>query len=189
MPIENLTAARLREILDYDPNTGAFSWRPRAAKDFPQDCAPSTPQSLAEMWNKKFAGKPALNYLSKRGYLVGTVKPRTIAAHRAAWAHFHGAWPSAQIDHINGDRTDNRIENLRCVENAINAKNMARSSRNTSGVTGVFWAAHVGKWTAQIWNDGKARHLGLFDSFAEAVAVRKRAERDAGYHANHGRAS
>lgn len=171
------TPDQLRERLSYDPVTGGLTWRPY-----------SDPAAWQIGWNARYAGKPAFAHMSKRGYLNGSWKPHTLTAHRVAWAVHHGEWPTHQIDHINGDRTDNRIANLRDVPNAENAKNMRPKSTNTSGVTGVFFAKHVQKWTAQIRHGGRTRHLGLFSEKREAVAARRIAERQHGFHENHGKA-
>lgn len=171
----------LRRLISYDPKTGHLTWNERRPEDFNCDSR----DSVCAMWNKKFAGKRALNHLSARGYLVGSIKPFSLSAHRVAWAIQTGCWPM-QVDHQNHDRTDNRFINLRDVSNAENAKNMRKSSRNKSGVVGVFKHSQLDKWTAQIVVDGKARHIGLFDSLSEAAAARKAAEIDAGFHDNHG---
>nr|WP_175479900.1 HNH endonuclease signature motif containing protein [Paracoccus homiensis] len=107
-------------------------------------------------------------------------------AHRVAWAVIHGRWPNGEIDHINGDRSDNRLANLREVTKRENHRNMAIRSDNTSGVTGVYWAREKGKWAAYIKAD-KMVALGRYDTFAEAVAARRAAEKVLGYHPNHGR--
>lgn len=137
------------------------------------------------------AGKQAFTYVSKRGYHVSTFRHEggctTLAAHRVAWSLSHGEWPSGQIDHINGNRLDNRLVNLRDVVNAENARNSAMTSRNTSGVNGVYLHNQTGKWCAQIDAFGKTVGLGLFTEKRDAVIARKAAERVLGYHPNHGR--
>ena len=161
----------LRQILEYDPDTGLLHWKAGHIR----------------------AGKQAFTYKNKRGYLCSNVRfggvPQTLSAHRVAWALHHGAYPSGQIDHINGVRTDNRISNLRDITHAENAMNKAMSPLNTSGVNGVYYHAQTGKWCAQISAFGKKIGLGLFESKENAVIARKAAERVVGYHPNHGRAS
>lgn len=94
-----------------------------------------------------------------------------------------------QVDHINHTRSDNRWSNLRLVDgDRVNAKNKSRSASNTSGVTGVGWDKDRCKWYAQISVGGVRRRLGKFHSFDNAVAARKAAEREYGYHPNHGAA-
>jgi len=150
------------------------------------------PETGCIFWIKgNRTGEQAFTYLGKRGYHVSTFRHEggctTLAAHRVAWALYHGEWPSGQIDHINGNRTDNRLSNLRDVVNAENAKNMAMKRNNTSGVNGVYLHRQTGKWCAQINAFGKAVGLGLFTEKRDAVIARKAAERVLGYAPGHGR--
>lgn len=135
------------------------------------------------------AGKPALAYQDLRhGYLTGSLFNRHISAHRVVFALTHGAWPAGEVDHINGNRTDNRPANLRDVPHRENLKNAKRAINNTSGTTGVTFDSTHGKWVARIAATGnRNRHVGCFVSKSEAVAARKAAEALHGYHPNHGR--
>jgi hypothetical protein len=100
-----------------------------------------------------------------------------------------GDFPEDQIDHINGVRSDNRWCNLRAVSRQENAKNKRTPSDNSSGVIGVCWDRREKKWRAEI-QSGKVKHaLGHFPEFSDAVAARKKAERDLEFHKNHGRIS
>ena len=92
-----------------------------------------------------------------------------------------------QVDHINHDRTDNRIENLRLVNANENGKNQKASVRNKSGVVGVSWKKSKNKWHSQIMVNGKQIHLGFFDNIDEAKKARIDAERKYGFHENHGK--
>jgi len=94
-----------------------------------------------------------------------------------------------QIDHINGDRSDNRIENLRAVINADNGRNQKLRVSNSSGVMGVGFCKRAGKWRVRITINGKDKHLGIYKSYSEAVAARLTAEKLHGFHENHGRIS
>ena len=107
--------------------------------------------------------------------------------HRLVWLYHFGEWPVDEIDHINGERLDNRIDNLRVVTNQENCKNQKLPRNNKSGVTGVHFNKHHQKWQAQIKGDGKLKHLGSFANFEDAVAARKAAEILYGFHENHGR--
>lgn len=98
-----------------------------------------------------------------------------------------GKFPSKQIDHINGVRDDNRWCNLREVDEQGNARNQKMRSDNTSGQTGVSWHNSTGKWLSYIYVDGSRLDLGLFDSYSEAVKIRKEAELKHSFHINHGR--
>jgi hypothetical protein len=171
----------LRDLLDLDAETGTLYWRIRPF-------TPGPASRLVRVWNTRWAGKPALTAPHSRGYRSGTVNHVSMLAHRVVYALHNGVWPEGDIDHINGDRSDNRPSNLRDVPRGENAKNMAMNSRNTSGRTGVSWCAPNRKWRVGIRINGKQHWLGLFECFEDAVAVREQAERDAGYHPNHGRA-
>lgn len=167
------TAAELRKLLAYDPETGLLTWKPRAAG----------PQS----WNTRYAGAAALNCVHADGYRKGRIYKVLLRAHRVAWAVHHGSWPENHIDHINGDRADNRISNLRNVTRQENQKNMRLPSDNTSGRIGVWWHKKNKKWVAEIKSAGRKRHLGSFTRFEDACKARADAEREDGYHQNHGR--
>ena len=172
----------LRKLMRYEPDTGKLFWIERTQENFP-----SAKPGALRMWNLRMAGRPALNYSGHRGYLVGSFKPHTLTAHRVAWAIHYGEHPVGQVDHINGNRQDNRISNLRDVTNAENARNIALSKLNTSGVPGVYLHKQTNKWCAQIAAFGRTVSIGLFEEFGDAVIARKAAERVLSYHPNHGR--
>lgn len=121
------------------------------------------------------------------GYKCGRIDRKTYLAHRVIWMLVHGEWPEHEIDHINGDKTDNRLVNLRCVDRATNGKNLKRKSNNTSGTTGVNWDKWTEQWKACIYVNGKNINLGRFASFDDAVTARKRAETEYCFHRNHDR--
>lgn len=135
------------------------------------------------------AGKEAFISRKPNGYIYARLMGRAIYAHRAAWAISYGEWPKGDIDHINGDRADNRIANLRDVSRQENMRNAKRNRANRSGVVGVTWCRAARKWQAQIGISGKCKYLGIFSSRDDAVAARRAAERQYGFHENHGRAS
>ena len=178
------TPEELRQLLRYDPETGRLFWLPRDVSWFRDGW--NTAQSSCRTWNTKNAGREAFTTVS-RGYHVGRVMDVLLRAHRVAWAVHYGYWPSMNIDHINGDRSDNRIFNLRDVDQSVNLKNTRRSSRNTSGVTGVSWNRECSKWQANIKSEQKITYLGLFDQLCDAKTARKQAEARMGFHQNHGR--
>ena len=164
--------------LRYEAQTGEFYWLPRDELG----------SSGRRGWNRKYAGKPALTYLCA-GYLSGTLLGSAVLAHRVAWLLHYGEWPAGQIDHINGDRTDNRIENLRVVTATENNRNRKVPKTNISGRIGVSRSSRSpGRWQAFIKKDGKSRYLGSYRSVEEASEARQKAERALGYHENHGRA-
>ena len=101
-------------------------------------------------------------YAKKNGYREIKFNGKSYKEHRVIWAIINGAWPSDELDHVNKDKSDNRIENLR---EATRSQNMANSlkKRGSSSFNGVCWKKRFGKWHSQIMSDGKKRHLGWFD--------------------------
>lgn len=177
----------LRNLLNYDPDTGALTWKERPVEMF-EDGAYSA-ERRANRWNATYAGKPAFTHIDDNAYHVGGIHGRLYKAHRVAWAIYYGEWPRDQVDHRNGIRTDNRIKNLRAVVNMQNARNQKLRSTNTSGRLGVRRRSDSGRWGAWINDDtGKRCSLGVFDSFEEACAARSAAERRYGYSKRHGAA-
>jgi hypothetical protein len=142
-----LTAARLKELLNYDPETGVFTWA-------------SSPH------RNDLVGKQA-GGVTERGYVKIRVDGTTHRAHRLAWLYVHGQWPQDRIDHINGDSTDNRISNLREAKQHENGQNRKASKSSAAGLLGVSKAAY-GKWVAVICLHRKRYHLGSFDTPEEA---------------------
>lgn len=146
-----LTAERLREVAEYDPDTGLFRWtKPR----------------------KKITVGSIAGTLSKRGYIDICIDVRVYKAHRLAWLYTYGEWPAALIDHINGDKTDNRLANLRPATKSENGANRTKhESRNTSGYRGVHWDKRSQRWVACIKQNGVGIHIGSFRTPAEASAA------------------
>lgn len=178
----DLSPEDVRELLDYDPTTGLFTWRKRTRKWF-------TTERAMKGFNTQFAGKPALTANDGNGYRHGQIMMRNYKAHRVAWAHYHGKWPTGQIDHIEGPIKGDGVSNLRDVSHQVNAKNQKRSSANTTGVTGVTFHKASGKFHAYINVGGKRKSLGYFDSLEGAADARKIADVQHGFHPNHGRIS
>jgi len=178
------TPTELRQLLRYEPETGKLFWRRRGPEYFASSKQASSEQ-LAALWNKKFAGKEAMTAIKSTGYHHGSVRGKMVLAHRAAFAIYHGMWPD-QIDHINGERRDNRIENLRSVTASENHKNRAKT-RGKNDRIGVYFVEKLGKWSAQVCSQGKKRTLGVFETEEEAIDARQRAEVRFGFHENHGR--
>lgn len=170
--MQKVTIQRLRQVLDYDPQSGVFIWKER---DF-----------SAQGWNTSYAGRQALTSDNGSGYRVGSVDCVKVYAHRVAWAIVHGEWPSI-IDHIDGDRSNNRISNLRSVSHAENARNCRLNKNNTSGTNGVSWNKAARKWQVHVTVDRKQSCLGLFDCADAAKAARAQADQESGFHPNHGK--
>ena len=154
---QEITAEYLRSILNYDPETGIFTRKVRTS-------------------NSVKVGDVA-GCSNGCGYLQIRLHNRLHLAHRLAWLYVYGEWPKGQIDHINRNRSDNRISNLREVSHKQNGQNAGKYSHNTSGHTGVSWYKHTSRWQAQIMHNYKLIHLGRFTDIGEAIAARKAAEK------------
>jgi hypothetical protein len=159
---------RILLIVEYDHETGLFR-RLVASKG----C------SLKIGWTK--------GSLSYRGYRKMNLLKKSYELHRIAWLIYYGDWPKKNIDHINGDKSDNRICNLRDATVVENARNSGMSRANTSGHIGVRYYERYGKWRAEIKVNYRNIHLGLFDTMDQAIEARKSAESSYGFHPNHGR--
>lgn len=175
-----LNAEIIRELLDYNPETGRLFWKERDKKWF------KTTQS-ANSWNTEFAGTEAFTAKRTEGRMHGRIFEKNYAKHRICWLHYHGAWPENVIDHIDGDPTNNRISNLRDVAQQENALNQKLRNTNKSGQMGVCEANSGSRWRAYITVDGKQVNLGQFENKDDAIAARKAAEVKYGFHPNHGR--
>jgi len=152
-----LTAEYLRSILHYDPETGVFT-RLKAGRGVTA------------------IGGTAGARMSN-GYRNISVMNRRYLAHRLAWLYVYDSWPETQIDHVNRDRSDNRILNLREATPRQNGQNKGMLISNTSGYAGVSWHRLRSKWRANIKHNRVQIHLGLFESIEDAVAARKAAEK------------
>lgn len=124
----------------------------------------------------------------KTGYLWVSVGSEKYAGHRIAWKIYHKSdVPNfMEIDHINGDPSDNRISNLRLVNPNDNMMNKRKYSSNSSGIVGVAKRSDCNLWRAQINVSGKAIKLGSFKTKEEAIEARRNAEQKYGFHENHG---
>lgn len=112
------------------------------------------------------------------GYVYAKMMGGRYLVHRLVWLRLYGKWPEGQIDHINGDRSDNRMENLRDVAPLINAQNQrAAHCGSSSGILGVSWRRDRQRWVACIKTGGRQRHLGFFLSPADAQAAYLEAKR------------
>jgi hypothetical protein len=145
--IDCLTAQvnTLRGLLDYEPETGIFHWRVQPSRNVKAGVIAGT--------------------LNHDGYIRIMVNGKKFLAHRLAYLHFHGVWPEQQIDHLNGDKSDNRIANLRDVSPSINSQNQTRPRKsNASGFLGVSWNKDNKRWMSKIKVNGRSQHLGYFSS-------------------------
>lgn len=152
----DLTVERLRELLDYDPDTGLFTWRVRTRNSV------------------KFGD--VAGCFSSTGYWQIQIDGRKHRAHRLAWLYVTGEWPTSDLDHINGIRDDNRIANLRAATRSENGQNQREpQSHNKVGYLGVH--SHQGKFRAIIILDGKKKHIGCFPTPEAAHAAYLEAKR------------
>ena len=153
-----ITSERLRQVLDYDPQTGVFKWRERVAK-----CV--------------HIGDVAGCKEKRIGYITIGVDGRIYKAHRLAWLYMTGNWPIKFIDHINGNKSDNRFENLREVCEDGNAQNIRKpNKRNKSGFLGVI--RYQNKWRANITVNGKTRRIGDYNTPEEAHQAYLKSKRE-----------
>ena len=148
-----MTADELRERLSYDPDTGVFVWL----------------KSAAPYRNGKVAGGA-----SPKGYRSLRIDGKYVLAHRVAWLFVHGEWPDREIDHINGDGTDNRIANLRLATRGQNMMNTGNRRNSTTGFKAVG-VIPSGKYRARIRTNGKRIHLGVFPTAEDAAEAYRRA--------------
>lgn len=150
---------RLRELFHYDPDTGIVVRR--------VNCGPRAPAGIRVGSN------------DSRGYLCVRIDGRSHGLHRMAWMIHNGVEipDGYEIDHANGDRSDNRIANLRLATRAENNRNVGTRKDNTSGFKGVNWQPENKKWRAAICKDGRRRYLGLFSTKEQAAAAYDKAAR------------
>lgn len=150
----------LRKLICPDFKAGKLYWRERTPDMFePQKW---TPEHRCKAWNSRYAGTEAFTAITCRGYKKGSFFNKKLFAHRVLWAMHKGKWPASNIDHINGDPSDNRIENLREATQSQNLANSRMSTTNTSGYKGVSWHEPTQKWMARIKKNGEKYYLGLF---------------------------
>lgn len=140
-----------RAALDYDPETGEFRWK----------CRPAYRIQLGDI-----AGS-----LNARGYLLIKLGGKNVAAHRLAMFITYGLWPAEEVDHVNGNRTDNRLANLRPSTHSQNQMNKPKRRNNSSGHKGVSWASRDRRWVAQIKYNGRHEVVGRFTDKSEAEAA------------------
>lgn len=142
-----LTQARLKELLSYDAETGVFKW-------------------LVSRGGKPIGSRA--DNVSKLGYVRISVDYERHNAHRLAFLYVHGKFPDGEVDHINGDRGDNRLINLRVVNRQQQCMNTAKRADNSSGFKGVAFHRGSGRWRARIKKNGKEISLGLYDTPEQA---------------------
>lgn len=178
------TKETLDSLLMYTPETGKLHWKERPVSMFTD--GKQTAVHNAAIWNGKNAGNEAFKTPFASGHLTAAIFGKTFLAHRIVWKMAYGSDPNV-IDHIDGNPTNNRLENLRSVTQTDNTRNARLSKSSTSGHTGVSFDKRRNKWEAKIMVDRKKRFLGYFDTIEEAAKARKEADAEYGFHQNHGR--
>jgi len=151
----DLTAARLRELLIYDPETGIFTWR-------------------VSRGGRKFGTVAGAAYTS--GHILIRADRFAYCAHRLAWLYVHGEWPPSGLDHRDGVPSNNAIANLRPATTQQNGQNRKMSSNNSSGYRGVQYNGR--RWVAHLGHHGKHLYLGTFKTAEEASEAYKAARRE-----------
>lgn len=145
-----LSLEELREVLDYNPETGKFTWKKRISDKCPVGVS---------------AGS------IRNGRITITIYKRRYHASRLAFAMCYGRWADGQIDHINRDPLDNRIINLREATHSQNLANTKRRTDNTTGYKGVTYIARIKRFQAQLWAKNQKYNLGYYLSAEEAYEV------------------
>ena len=151
MPKHTMTAEEARQLFSYNPETGDLAWR-------------VSPNSRAPVGR-------VIRTDNGAGYYHATFRGVRYYVHRLVWLISTGSWPEGLIDHIDGDPTNNRIENLRQASHAENTRNSARRRDNTSGFKGVDFYRRTGRYRARIEVDGRKLDLGTYDTPQEAHAA------------------
>ena len=147
LPLPDL--AVLQKVLSYDPETGAFTW-------------------LRNRGNTAVIGSPA-GCVSTSGYVAICINMKRYLAHRIAYKMYYGVDPDGLVDHVDGDKANNRISNLRVATGVQNQGNSRNPSSNKSGIKGVCWNKKMKRWVAQIGDNKRRVYLGSFLTKEEAA--------------------
>jgi hypothetical protein len=152
----DLDHSKLREILDYDQNTGIFSWKISVSRNI----------KVGQQAGSK-----------KEGYRIIRVMGHRLYEHRLAWFYVYRTWPTKDLDHINASFDDNRIENLRETSESQNMANARLNKNNRSGFRGVFFNPRKGSWTARITQNRRKLYIGSYKTASEASDAYNRTAR------------
>lgn len=164
-----ITQPELKDLLSYCSSTGLFTWVKSRGSRIKGD--------IAGCLFKTSNGKT---------YIRIKVKGRKYMAHRLAFLFVTGSWPEDEMDHVNGDGTDNGWLNIRSVTHSENMLNKRVPHASVSGISGVTWNKRVSKWQVAIRKDGRQHYLGVFADVELAALIRAEAEEVLGFHPNHG---
>jgi hypothetical protein len=158
----------LKERITYDPESGRLYWS-------------------GSLLNKAYLVGLEAGTLRPNGHRQVSVGGTLILSHRVAWALHSGEWPTDTLDHINGDRADNRIINLRQASMLDQVRNRAQQRKSRNPYLGVRWRADFRKWAVEIGMSNRTLYIGSFACLEDAIAARHEAEKQYGFHPNHGR--
>lgn len=168
----------IKRIFKYDPKTGYLYWHKRDRSDFKSDRS-------YKMWNTRFKGK-RVDHITKAGYYSVRIDGKPYLVHRIVWVICYGYWPK-NIDHIDGNPLNNKLENLQECNQQQNNMNRGLQSNNTSGINGVTWSKALNKWRAKIQYKRKWVHVGLFDDKLVAKQAIENKAKELGFSDRHGK--
>jgi hypothetical protein len=166
--VTDITLQQLKQVLRYDPTLGIFQWLPTA--------------------NVKgiSAGSRAGSIETRSGYRRIKLNGKMYTEHRLVWFYVHGVWPTGVIDHINHDRSDNRIQNLRDVTHKENMLNKKALTTSITGHQGIWFNQKTSRYVAEITKDGKKVYQKSFTTANLAIEAREAKLKQLGFHENHG---
>lgn len=147
-----LTAEEIRRLFDYDPETGMLTNR--------------------ITFGKRISGKEAGGEANEIGYRSISIQKHRYLVHRVIWAWVYGTWPSTELDHIDRNPRNNRIQNLREADRSLQVRNTKIFSTNVSGIKGVSWDKARNRWTASVYRGDQRIALGRFHNKQDAANVR-----------------
>ncbi|BAE72763.1 HNH endonuclease family protein [Xanthomonas phage OP1] len=153
---KDLTFEEVDQLLSYDAETGLLTWKVAKANHVKVGDVTGCPD--------------------RNGHLRVVLNRKIYMVHRIAWLLSKGYWPNQQIDHIDGNTANNRLDNLRECTQAQNMQNLGKRSDNKSGIQGISWYKRYQKWRAYICVNGDIQHLGYYESIEEAAAARAEAK-------------
>lgn len=165
--LDAIDHATLLNTLHYEPTTGHFTWLIKPSKNIHR-------------------GARAGRVDKSTGYRYITIQGKRYAEHRLAWFYVHGDMPKLLIDHINHDRSDNRLDNLRQVTVSENARNRAKNTNSRTQEVGIWYNKRTHKYIAQIRLHGRKVFQKAFDDVNDAIIARKQRAKELGFHDNHG---
>lgn len=155
-----ITGDIVRSLLDYDPVSGVLVWKSREGSD-----------RGTHSWNAKHAGKRAGGSRGVYGYRGVKILGKVYMEHRVIWLFVNDEWPKIDIDHINGDSEDNRLENLRVATRTQNIQNQKCRMDNLAGLKGIQWRSDMKKYHVRITVNGIRRTVGWYVDPNEAHAA------------------